>query len=284
MTEEQIKKEIEMKTLLQIPYDSMEYSIYSRPKTFKLENLTVSYNNGSIRLLNNTEQITDKHVNDFINQKIKDFFIIQGSWYDAKVLDKYKVILNISNKEIFNITYNNFIIKDSIIENIYNYYISNTNKNVTCTLLTEIVSTNEERREYYYTINKTPENYFKELFSTQVESSRLGDNKSRSRYYSPFPEKSFKRLIYNNLNKIEFLFCLEYLYGKKLSFSSTGKDMASVLANQPNTTFGIYDVQVFKTLTPKIQNKGPKYLKSVFEEAGIKPATDLKRWQKKYLS
>jgi len=91
-----------------------------------------------------------------------------------------------------------------------------------------------------------------------------------------------KHSIYSKQDKQTTVFLLEYLYGKKISKSSTLKKIHNTLWSEPYNDFGIKDVSKMDKLYSCFASK---YIttRNVYEnlkKEGYKPKTDLARWKK----
>ena len=113
--------------------------------------------------------------------------------------------------------------------------------------------------------------------NTSLDSYWYGKLKGSKRFYN----ESLKAVIMT-LTKEERLFTIEYLYGKQLNKASNTIDNYNFLRSQPFNNFGIRDAAVMrKVLTALHYMNKVNNIKEGLLAAGIKPKTDLKRWEPK---
>lgn len=145
---------------------------------------------------------------------------------------------------------------------------------------------NVEGRHQYLNQNRgnlNPEKYFHKVCNPEFDQSKVGSGHLTSSWSRKNAFKGeIKRSILSLGYKDSTVFAIEYLYGLKLPKNSTYRQVFDKLAQQPYNDFGIRDVQVMTKLLTVFNRKWntEKQLHEGFQNAGVKPATTLVRWQK----
>jgi hypothetical protein len=281
MTPEQIQKDMEMKELLNIPYDSNMYKIYNLPKDLIIPKVSLVLNEGVISL---KTQMSDKSrefqpsdfLRDIANFFIKDFCLFKYShWDNIDETEKIKVILTVGDVK-------GRLWGNNKISDLYSYIFSEIYKKGNLPLSLEFTNESpiEDKIKLYKLLSGEPEEIFKKILHPTVNNSKLDNRKPTSSWRSPFSSSSLKHLILMD-DKLKAIFTIEYLWGKKLNTNVNGAEMMRTLATLPNSNFGINDVQVLYKFTCSYYQKDLKSLKQHLEDCGIKPASDLSRWKRR---
>jgi len=219
---------------------------------------------------------------DYTNKRIKNFYLRGSSYNLPTEYDKFTIKILFKNKEFLyesnpsnTLEFNQFLFK-------YIEDLPSIPKSISFSVHIHRTTSESYRQQWFEKCRgDSVDNIMSKIFCPKVDDSRIQSSTRKSRYCNPFSGSSLKARLYY-VNKEVMVFTIEYLYGKKINKSLPTKDISKILRGLSNTRFGINDVQVAKKLPGRISEYSVEKTFKGLMSLGIKPATDLKRWTKKY--
>ena len=276
-------------------YNSADNKVREVPDTinYTLEFSITEFRSGSIsyEATATCPSVPDYSVNNMsfratellnIANKFIPHFSVNGNHY-AKHTENFKTVVRFDNGSEFSTGY------DTASRN-YSEFVNTWLRSVTSlpkafTMDVTIVRENnpDARTEACMEMSggKKPKDYFTAILDASFDSSKTPIHKRQ--VLRAFKRGSIKSIILNKYTKQEVVFLFEYLYGVKVPKSATYAELFTRVASAPQSDFGIKDVQVLKKLLESITyGVVPDVTTKKLLSIGVKPATDLSRWYKKF--
>lgn len=289
---DKLEKEVKIKNLLNIPFDSKEILDSVSPDVIEFSltgNLHLESYGGVLTYKfvdskGSTIGTSSSTFSNFCNYIQENYMV----GVESDRLEMYVIDLYANDKHFHRRLSGNTLCSDNIIRVFMNNFelFKNLGHVPTSLHLTFKIERCKEQcvRENYFNNLRggTCEQILDTIFGTKLDESSMSkvSNTHRNSYSSPFNRNSLKGIIYSR-DKEHAAFLIEYFWGKKLKMTPSNAELSRFLASAQNKRFGINDVQLAKKLTDIVKHSGYNVLKSQLLELGIKPATDMSRWVKR---